>query len=736
MMRRRTIWIIGVVLLIGALAAAAILYRDSIGREIVNSALQETGYSVASLSVESLSKDVVRLAELSIDSEDGTRIIVRGVTLPVNLRERRIDSLEVEFVELIPSETGAEAASLADLVQTGLSAHKLVPDIAVSAGILRVPWLPDMSQVEWQTTLDGQSIRFDIDEFRVEAGTLATGPGHDLAVTVSTADEDNVLSWSGAVKPQDPGLLLAGEAEAVVAHWIPVLRALGALPEGLREIDAQVYGNVSALVSGDYVQLGGTLWSDDDVDVGYVTEDGDDYAISAAGFDALEWQLGWPSLDWTASLDSLQPSVSTGAASIELQLDDINCRAGIDCGFDTEFLARDMTTAELSLGMISVSAAVVVKIRDTLTAQSTRPATISLGRIRYGDWMLDAIDLEGAFELADTDISASMEFRAGEGIAGEFKASYDQQRGDGRLSDVSASIDFGRENASDVFDGWPYAWDILAGTLSATANLQISGKDSASVVAGEVDIALDSLAGSFGDLAFAGLELAATASVGATAGLEVSPFDAEVALFDPGFPVEKISARVSPDLASGEIAVDDARMQALGGHVFVDPFTYSLTAKTSQLIVRPRGIQLQLIVDLVDSEALTVEGSVSGAIPVNISGHGITAEGGRVESDPPGGAIRFPSGIPGLSGGDDSSQVGVVTQALSNFEFESLTSDVTYTVDGDLLLQMRMQGANPDMDPDQPVVLNLGLENNVPQLLKSLQAARSISDILEHRFAN
>ena len=42
---------------------------------------------------------------------------------------------------------------------------------------------------------------------------------------------------------------------------------------------------------------------------------------------------------------------------------------------------------------------------------------------------------------------------------------------------------------------------------------------------------------------------------------------------------------------------------------------------------------------------------------------------------------------------------------------------------------------NPDVDPTQPVILNLNVENNVPQMLRSLQATRSIEDVLERRLS-
>ena len=108
----------------------------------------------------------------------------------------------------------------------------------------------------------------------------------------------------------------------------------------------------------------------------------------------------------------------------------------------------------------------------------------------------------------------------------------------------------------------------------------------------------------------------------------------------------------------------------------------------------------------------------------------VIVDGGHLENDPPGGVIRYGAGT-GIV--DEESQLGIVTRTLKNFEFDVLTSDVDYNEQGDLKLQMRLTGINPDVDPLQPVVLNLNVENNVPQMLRSLQATRSIESILEKR---
>jgi hypothetical protein len=142
------------------------------------------------------------------------------------------------------------------------------------------------------------------------------------------------------------------------------------------------------------------------------------------------------------------------------------------------------------------------------------------------------------------------------------------------------------------------------------------------------------------------------------------------------------------------------------------------------------------MVDLAEFENIELSGSISGVLPVTISSKTLTIVNGRLESDPPGGVIRYLPGVDTEDAEVSDSALGLVSRALANFQFDSLTSDVNYTENGDLILQMKLAGINPDMDDKQPVILNLGVENNIPQLLRSLQAIRSIEEILERRSAN
>jgi hypothetical protein len=199
---------------------------------------------------------------------------------------------------------------------------------------------------------------------------------------------------------------------------------------------------------------------------------------------------------------------------------------------------------------------------------------------------------------------------------------------------------------------------------------------------------------------------------------------------DIGFPIEDLHGRITPDLDALSADIDAVSMTVLGGEARIDPFRYEFEKETNELLLHARGIQLPLMVGLADLETVEISGSVSGDIPVTLKNGTVIVEGGQLENDAPGGAIHYDAGT-GIV--DEESQLGIVTRTLKNFEFDELTSNVDYNEQGDLKLQMRLTGTNPDVDPLQPVVLNLGIENNVPQMLRSLQATRSIEDIIERK---
>ena len=197
-------------------------------------------------------------------------------------------------------------------------------------------------------------------------------------------------------------------------------------------------------------------------------------------------------------------------------------------------------------------------------------------------------------------------------------------------------------------------------------------------------------------------------------------------------PISEIAAdfQIGPELSS--VQVGALSMHVLGGTARADSFSYAMDANVNEILVRLESIQLSLMQSLAKFDRIEIEGSISGVLPTSIIGDLITIDKGRLENDDAGGVIRYNAS----GAGTDDSAIGLVSRALSNFEFESLSSDVTYSEAGDLLLSVRLEGVNPDMDPNQPVILNLNVENNVPEMLRSMRATRSIQEIFQRRLNN
>ena len=301
--------------------------------------------------------------------------------------------------------------------------------------------------------------------------------------------------------------------------------------------------------------------------------------------------------------------------------------------------------------------------------------------------------------------------------------------GQARLAD--AMVSFGKEHLSGRIAPWPVDRDVVAGTVSIELSADWSRRTSGIAVDAQASITATDLAGYYGDTAFTGLSTELSARYRAGVGFIAEPSIVTASLVEVGIPVENLSARYLLDLNRLSAEVNDLRMSALGGVVTADPFSFHTDTAMNTLTLRAESLDLAELLTMKEFEAINVTGRVGATLPLVIEGDTTTIVDGLLSGEPPGGVIRYVAGDP--SGDTDASSLGFAKRVLSNFEFDTLTSDVNLSKEGDLVLQLRLTGRNPDLDEKRPVVLNLGVENNIPQMLRSLRAARAVEDILERR---
>ena len=423
----------------------------------------------------------------------------------------------------------------------------------------------------------------------------------------------------------------------------------------------------------------------------------------------------------------------TGFSGTEVIVDDDGWR----CQIDTLQLAFDGLAATTEL---LISPGITLSDLNIGDSGETLAAEIEISAPFDGVWKGMALSLPGAagtFSLQGDELLANVDIvDLADAIAGNvaLRRTFDTAGGSLKVSDGWASFD--RARLSDYAPGWKLPFDILRGTWDVGLELEWQRTNDAPGYSGNTRMVLDSVGGTYNDIAMVGLSTELAATIEPSGGLTISPSPVSMRLLDVGVPIENITFDYAVDLKVPAIEVHDLGLELFGGTVQADPFTYSPAAETNDIMLHARSIQLQLMVDTLEFDSIELTGSMSGDLPIAMRGNSITISDGQMQSDADGGTIRYGSVDDALGSVAPDSGLGAVTQALTNFEFESLNSIVDYVEGGDMTMQMRLVGVNPDLDPDQPYAFNLNLENNIPQMLRSLRAVRSIEDILKQRTEN
>ncbi len=337
---------------------------------------------------------------------------------------------------------------------------------------------------------------------------------------------------------------------------------------------------------------------------------------------------------------------------------------------------------------------------------------------------------KGRVSLNGSDAAADLQTVGLQQEAG-IQARHNLGSGAGRVSLGDGILSFGKKKLSARVSPWPRDRDVVAGTVAFGLSSNWTQKKSRFLLNGEASVTATNIAGFYGETAFTGASSQLRGGYRDGAGFSIEPSTITVALVDVGVPLERVSADFSLDLKTLSADVTRLSMSAFGGVVTADPFSYRTDSDVNTVTLNTEALDLTELLSLKGFEAVEVTGSVHARLPVTIEGDTVTIAHGALTGNAPGGVIRYkPDSPPDKS---DASGLGFAKRVLSNFEYTTLLSDVNLSKEGDLILKLKLTGRNPDLDEKRPVVLNLGVENNIPQMLRSLRAARAVEDVLEKR---
>lgn len=184
----------------------------------------------------------------------------------------------------------------------------------------------------------------------------------------------------------------------------------------------------------------------------------------------------------------------------------------------------------------------------------------------------------------------------------------------------------------------------------------------------------------------------------------------------------------------GEIKMSPVNASLLGGDIKVNGFETALAPLNVKTSVELQQLDMAEILKLEQQEGLSGEGRLKGQFPIVFDRDGLRISDGFLTANAPGGAIRFqPAGSVAAYAAANQG-LAMALGALENFQYDTLDIKLNYEPDGTALLNTRLKGNNPDWNNGHPVDFTINVEENIPDLIRTLQFADELTEKLEKRY--
>lgn len=803
------------------LAAAAWLLRVPIARHLSTPLLREYQLSLDELSIDALSHQQARVGHLELRQDDGTKIVIEELRLPLQMITSRTGRLVAEKVMVAPpaSDTSIEAAAIADMAELYFSLPHLLPGVEIAVAELTVGSLPTLTSVRWSGNNGGQSLRLRLGASEIFADTAPAGAAHEVSVRLQpVADAQTAtLAFTGQIEISEDELALTGSAGLDPNALMSLLDTLELAPaaqnvavdtgQGMLELQARIARNegVPSMLQAVFLPSAPLQFT-------YEDRSGSGWQLLAGIPQRMDASLTFPGAVFSFETQQADLRLDLpGVDSIPIAVTAITCRSGLTCSMTVKSTLQDLTLPVGHAARLEAHAAAAVDVSpdgieinlepearivfndavmngmpvETLDVQLVSGATVQVSK---ADWRFTAdsvdanvktlglaenmtlsapvylenvtVQTKGEALQATTGlfIPSSLAVWDGRSVAlpgvrgevvkkpgevtadlatvglqseGTIEARYGLVDGAATLSLRDAVVSFASTPLSARVSPWRVNGDIRAGTIGIGLQLSSNAAAAGREVDAEAHLDINGLVGHFGGTALAGLSSRVEVGYDSSSGFVVEPSTLKVDLVDPGLPLEDLTADYALDVGAGSVDVRNLRMRAFDGVVTADPFSFDTGSERNTVTMRAEGLALNKLLTVEEFDDVEVTGRVDAELPVTIANGAITVQGGSLSGRPPGGVIRYLAGA--AAGNGNGSLLGIAQDALSNFQYDTLTSAVEYDEDGDLELKTRLTGRNPDMQGSRPIVLNLNIENNVPKMIRSIQGARNVEAIIERR---
>ncbi len=288
---------------------------------------------------------------------------------------------------------------------------------------------------------------------------------------------------------------------------------------------------------------------------------------------------------------------------------------------------------------------------------------------------------------------------------------------------------------SEALKAWPSLLTLARGKITGHGNVEYNFQEKL-LKKSESYLRLQDVAGIYDTATFEGL--------GAQLNINTSPKSlvvksdhVQLNQINKGFVFGPIQAIVSYEavwekLLNGKLALSNLECQVAQGTISTPAQSFDLMRSTQHLLLNVNKINLTNLLQQYPTSELSGSGLISGSIPLEINKNGVRIEKGFIAAEVPGGKLKYTS-AKAVQLAKSQPSMKLLTEALNDFQYSVLSSDVNFNESGKLMLSVRLEGKNPSFEKGRPIHFNINFEEDIPAMLASIQLSSKVNDVIKKR---
>ena len=579
---------------------------------------------------------------------------------------------------------------------------------------------PASEQPSWQRWLGYLPKQLEVQQLEVEALAWAKLQGQVMLAAKEDLYHPYALQAELTVSEISPQLLAAVPKEfRPTQAQITLVKQDADTPDAVKPLTASVFALVAEVQGATRAQLEGVLNLEEspwraELNQAQLKLQLPSWRSDGVKLQQLELQLQ-PLLAMTEQQGQLRLSKGSKALIKQLQVDDLQLTS----------MQADLSQLHLQWRLPSTGEAIV---------QLDSPLKLNARQVAYPGLSKQAWNVAGHLggELPSLNIEAQI--KGAQGMAGQFNGRYQNQALTGKFSVAEMFFRGGNPIQQLVPSYWPEWLIVNSGRLAALGDL--AWRPSRGLLMNFTANA-SGLSGEFNRSVLNGLAFQLTGRL-AKQQLTLDVADLQVKDLDPGVPLGPIRVqqlKVEVPLANTEatrLRWQQATTGLLKGQVSVAGGDFRFN-QTNRFNAEVKGLDIQELLRVYPAEGLQGAGILDGRLPFyfDLNQQHFAVDDGFIKARSPG-YLRFDNDkIKAM--GQSNQAMRIVTDALEDFHYDLLSGQVNYNETGQLLLNLRLEGRNPDLQKGRPIHFNINLEEDIPALLASLQLSGKVSDTIQQR---